>query len=213
MASPPLAEDFKTTPYWWEAAPRPEPAETELPAQADVVVVGSGVTGLQAALATARGGREALVIEAGLAGTGASTRNAGNVVPYLWAKHGWLEKKLGRAQAAALAAGGEAAQAYFIAFVEREQISCGLVPGNRYFLALTAKHFAHLKKDASVFDELGVSPPWVPISAAELRTETGLEGYHGAVAVRGSRPKRTSFFSGFGSWSPIVPGILGKVPR
>ncbi len=40
--------DFKETPYWWDAAPRPSLPETALPDNTDAVVVGSGQVGLSA---------------------------------------------------------------------------------------------------------------------------------------------------------------------
>ena len=49
-----LTPDFKTTPYWWEEG-SPPAAPDSLPAQADVVVVGSGYTGLSASLTFAGG--------------------------------------------------------------------------------------------------------------------------------------------------------------
>ena len=52
-----FAADFKETPYWWEAAPRPERPSQNLPAQVDVAIVGAGFTGLVAALTLARSGR------------------------------------------------------------------------------------------------------------------------------------------------------------
>ncbi|MGE5201890.1 MAG: FAD-dependent oxidoreductase, partial [Acidobacteriota bacterium] len=75
----PFAADFKETPYWWDAAPpiRGEPRNP--PGRADVVIVGSGITGLNAALVLARAGRSVAVLDAGDLGHGASTRNAGYV--------------------------------------------------------------------------------------------------------------------------------------
>ena len=52
-----FAPGFKETPYWWEAAPRPRREAPPVPAKTDVAVVGSGYTGLSAALHLARGGR------------------------------------------------------------------------------------------------------------------------------------------------------------
>ena len=50
---------------------------TSLPAGADVVVIGGGVTGLSAAWWLARAGVDVLVLEAGIVGFGASGRNGG----------------------------------------------------------------------------------------------------------------------------------------
>jgi hypothetical protein len=49
-----LTDDFKTTPFWWEAAPRGGVEPSTLPASVDVLVVGSGYTGLHCAIETAR---------------------------------------------------------------------------------------------------------------------------------------------------------------
>jgi len=73
-----LTPDFKTTPYWWEEA-SPPAAPDSLPAQADVVVVGSGYTGLSASLTLLQAGRQVLVLDAENLGAGASSRNAGSM--------------------------------------------------------------------------------------------------------------------------------------
>ena len=66
-----MALTVKPDPYWWEAAPRPETEPTELPATADVVIVGAGFTGLSAALTLARAGRDVVVLEKDRPGEGA----------------------------------------------------------------------------------------------------------------------------------------------
>src|SRR5690606_30494061 len=72
-----LTSDFKTDPYWWDAAPRERIDPVPMPPSTDVAVVGAGYTGLAAALMLARSGRSVTVIEAESAGFGASSRNAG----------------------------------------------------------------------------------------------------------------------------------------
>jgi cellulose biosynthesis protein BcsQ len=72
-----FAQDFSADPYWWIAAPRPQEEPPPLPARVDVAIVGSGFTGLSAAVKLAKAGRSVVVLDQGDAGTGASARNMG----------------------------------------------------------------------------------------------------------------------------------------
>ena len=77
-----MADPFATTkdaPFWWDQAPRDAIARPDIPAEADIAVVGSGYTGLSAALTALRGGKSVVVFEAENAGFGASSRNGGGV--------------------------------------------------------------------------------------------------------------------------------------
>lgn len=74
-----LTPDLNTNPYWWDEAPRPAIELDPLPAQADVVIVGSGFTGLSAALTLLQCNRQVLVLDAESLGAGASSRNAGSM--------------------------------------------------------------------------------------------------------------------------------------
>ena len=56
---------MKERPYWWEHAPPTDVETPALPARADVAVIGSGYTGLSAALTLARAGRSVVVFEPG----------------------------------------------------------------------------------------------------------------------------------------------------
>lgn len=58
MNAPAFDADLKLHPYWWETTPRPVLPSDSLPARVDVLVIGSGYTGLGAALVTSGpGGR------------------------------------------------------------------------------------------------------------------------------------------------------------
>jgi len=79
MASALLHPDFKASPYWWEAWRPNADGSADLPARADVAIVGAGYGGLATALELRRAGTDVVVIEANEFGSGASSRNGGAV--------------------------------------------------------------------------------------------------------------------------------------
>ena len=126
-----FAGDFKQQPYWWDAAPRPKLPERELPKQVDVAIVGSGHTGLVAALTLARAGRHVAVFEAGDAGQGASSRNAGYVGRTLKHSFGKILERHGLERAKAVYRDMRAAFELVFEIVEQEQIDCRLIRSGR----------------------------------------------------------------------------------
>ena len=74
-----FASDFVDRPYWWGGTPRPYLTLDDLPQKVDVLVLGSGYTGLCASIQTARWGRSTLVIDTADIGWGCSSRNGGQV--------------------------------------------------------------------------------------------------------------------------------------
>lgn len=77
-----LTDNFKSTSVWLEGVARPQIDSTPLPGKADIVVVGSGYTGLAAALEMKRLGANPIIIDTGAAGCGTSTRNTGVLMPF-----------------------------------------------------------------------------------------------------------------------------------
>ena len=72
---------MKTVPFWVDDHPRADGLTGELPAETDYLVVGSGLTGLTAALRLAGSGREVTVVDASEIASGASSINGGMVSP------------------------------------------------------------------------------------------------------------------------------------
>lgn len=142
-----FASDFKQEPYWWTAAPRPEELPEPLPAEADVAVIGSGFTGLSAALTLARGGRDVVVLEAGPPGFGASSRNAGFVGKTL--KHSFtsLLDSQGERRAVAIYKDLQNAFDCVTGLIEREQIACHFQQCGRYMAANTPAHYEAMARE------------------------------------------------------------------
>ncbi len=69
---------MKFDPFWWEdtGAPVSPPAQP-IPGEVDVLVIGAGLTGLSAARTLAKAGKSVLVVDSGVPGAGASSRNGG----------------------------------------------------------------------------------------------------------------------------------------
>lgn len=72
---------MKQIPFWVEDHPRPDGLTTELPSETDYLIIGSGLTGLSAALRLTQSGRDVTVIDAGEIAGGASSINGGMVSP------------------------------------------------------------------------------------------------------------------------------------
>lgn len=72
---------MKHIPFWVDDHPRPEGLTTDLPAETDYLVVGSGLTGLSASLRLAAAGKTVTVVDSGDIAGGASSINGGMVSP------------------------------------------------------------------------------------------------------------------------------------
>ncbi len=93
---------MKEQPYWWEHAPPTDVEPPVLPARVDAAVIGSGYTGLSAALTLARSGRSVIVFDQDTPGIGASSRNGGMLGSALKPSLDALTRRYGSAHAKAL---------------------------------------------------------------------------------------------------------------
>ncbi|MEM9144848.1 MAG: FAD-binding oxidoreductase [Pseudomonadota bacterium] len=180
-ASPGLfTEDFLAAPYWGEAVPPPPALPRLLPERADVVVIGSGYTGLNAALETVRGGRSTVVLEAGDPGWGCSTRNGGQVSSSIKPSLAELSRRLGSERARRIRAEGPAALDWLEDFLQAEGIDCAFARVGKVLAAHTPAAYETLarKAEQTMRDE-GIEAHALPRDAQ--RTEIDTAFYHGGV--------------------------------
>lgn len=186
-----FAPDFKTTPYWWEAAPRPDLGTPELPKSIDVLVVGSGYTGLCAALQTVRGGRSTLVVDAEDAGYGCSSRNGGQIGWSIKPSYEELKSHHGADKALQILREGDNALAWIEEFVGAEKIDCGFNVGGRFHAAHSPAAYEALARAAEGRPE-GLDRESYMVPRAEMHSELGTDAYHGGAVM----PKHASLDPG-----------------
>ncbi len=151
-----FAPAFKTTPYWWEAARPNDDASSELPSETDVAIVGSGYSGLSAALELGRAGSDVTVFEQNEIGWGASSRNGGMLsTEPKFASPTALERRFGSEQAERILEDGRATFANLQEVVEREGIACYLQQNGRFVGAHSSGAFKVLENKARELEEEG----------------------------------------------------------
>lgn len=175
-----FAPDFKPEPYWWEAAPRPDMGAPALPERTDALIIGSGYTGLCAALQIARAGRDTVVIDAEHAGHGCSTRNGGQIGWSIKSPYETLLSRHGTRKALAIMREGDAALAWIGAFIKEEAIDCNFTVGGRFHAAHSPSQYELLARTvADMPAELEREGHIVP--KAEMRAELGTDAYYGGA--------------------------------
>lgn len=172
--------DWKDTPFWHEGLTAPSGLADSLPKAVDVVIVGSGYTGLNAAIETARGSRSTLVLEAGDPGHGCSTRNGGQISTSVKPSYSKLAAKHGAAHARAIRDEGKAALDWIEARVTDEGIDCAFHRSGRFHAAHTPQHFEALARESKILaQEDGIESN--VISRSEQRRELGTDRYYGGL--------------------------------
>lgn len=139
--------EVKTSPYWWETAPRPDTTEVPLPKEVDLAIVGSGYAGLSAAITASENGLGTLVLEAGALGEGASTRNGGAVGETLRISFAAMIGKFGRDRAIAFYLGVREARTYLEHLIETVGIACHYGRVGRFIGAHKPQDYESLARD------------------------------------------------------------------
>jgi len=175
-------DDFKSEPYWWDARPRPEPGKQLPPDRVEVLIIGSGYTGLNCAIETARGGRHTLVIDSQTIGWGCSSRNGGQISGEIKPGYDELARKYGASQAFALTSEARNALAWIQSFIDAENIDCDLRQCGRYLAAHNPRQFRQLVQQAE-HQPRGLEQSLTVVERKDQSSEIDSDFYHGGLVI------------------------------
>lgn len=158
--------------------PAPSPWLADLPSrtptgplredlEVDVAVVGAGYAGLSSALALCAEGLSVAVLEAHVAGFGASGRNAGHLTPTIGKDVPTLLRLFGRARTRDLLSLADTAVRHVEALLERHGIDCDYAPVGNIVAAVHPRQHGAIDRAARAAAELGM--PGELLEAADLR--------------------------------------------
>ncbi|MBN1148185.1 MAG: FAD-binding oxidoreductase [Anaerolineales bacterium] len=138
---------MKTIPLWSDQYPRPDDLPVSvLPPKTDVAVVGSGYTGLNAAITLAKTGVDVTVLEQETIGWGASSRHGTFASPSLKAEWRTIEKKYRLEKAQEFWRWMVGSIEHIASIVEQENIDCDLKQTGTLGLAVKESHARALEK-------------------------------------------------------------------
>lgn len=162
----------------------PDRSGRPLPDTADVVVIGGGYTGINAARELARRGVAVTLLEARTLGWGASTRNGGIVHPgYKWGPTELVER---HGEATGRALYQETLDGYQTVkrLIAEESIDCEFREVGYLELAYAPSHVPGLEHERDSLASMGVESTVVPRD--RIREEIGTDAYYGALVAPGA---------------------------
>jgi glycine/D-amino acid oxidase-like deaminating enzyme len=170
-----------TEPFWWQAAPRDLESDPA-PDDADVAVIGSGYTGLSAALRLAEGGAKVAVLDAGALAGGASSRNFGLLGRQFIPGFAAMIDRLGLEKAKDLYLICNSAFAHVNGLIDRLAIDCDRKTVGRLIACATPRQFEGQKREHALRAE-HLGHGWRVVEKPDLDQEIGSPFYHGGIVV------------------------------
>jgi glycine/D-amino acid oxidase-like deaminating enzyme len=157
-----------------------------LPDRVDVAVVGGGYTGLSAARRLAMAGASVVVLERDEIGSGASSRNGGQVLTGLKLDASTLVARFGEAKARELFATGQDAIASLETVIAGEAIACEYEQCGHVQAACKPSHFESFRTEQALLARV-CNHRIELVSRSEQRSEIGSDVYHGLAIDEASR--------------------------
>lgn len=168
--------------YWTENSPQPSDLTlSDLPSKVDVAIIGSGYTGLNAAIELSKNGASVVVLEQETIGWGGSSRNGGLFSPDFKAGMQEIQMRYGTKIAKAIWQWSLDACDHVEKMVLSENIECDFQRNGQIYLAYKPNHFTSAKSYmAFVIQQFGHSGLRA-IEPSELNKEIGSQSFFGGI--------------------------------
>jgi len=173
----------KEYPYWWDTATglRTGGREPELDRlEVDVAIVGAGYTGLAAARHLGRVGASVVVLEQDHVGSGASSRNGGQVLTGLKLDPATLVSRYGERHARQLFDISLESMARLETIVADDAIDCGLERRGHLQAASKPSHFEAFREEQALLARVFNHRVEI-VSERDQQAELGSRWYHGLL--------------------------------
>jgi glycine/D-amino acid oxidase-like deaminating enzyme len=175
--------DFKAKPFWWEAyQPVPLP-EIALPKEVEVIVVGAGYAGLNAALELNKNGISCLLLDAAEPGFGGSSRNGGQVSGGVNVGKRIINRALTGAEATPFLNDAADAFSTIEQIISSNNIDCGWHKKGYFLGAWCKSHYDSLAKKASLLNHEANAEAFI-VPPERQREELGSDYYHGGMVIQ-----------------------------
>ncbi len=168
------------TPYWWEQGAALPDLPSTLPDSAELLIVGAGYTGLSAAIAASDAGIKVVVVDAGIPGKGASTRNGGMFGPHPRLGFDTLANKFGQSVARDIFSEAQDAFDFTSGLIKKEDIACHYDECGRIQLAWTKAHFESQRKQVQQLKSIDYMDVEL-VEKDELQSEINSPCYFGGI--------------------------------
>ena len=166
--------------FWTETTTRFVPPAADLPARTAVAVIGGGYTGVAAARALARAGRDVTLLEREELGSGASTRNGGFVLAGFKPGARELLDRFGAARARQLFDLSLESIRSLERTIREDAIACDYRRSGHLTVAARPSHLEDLRREHATLAERFSHETRI-LSADELRAEIGSARFPGAL--------------------------------
>lgn len=144
---------------WHQTPPAVAPLRGTL--EADVVIIGAGISGITAAFLLAERGRKVLVLERGTAGGAVTASTTAHITTAIDAGYHFLRRSYGLEEARVAADASRTALEMIAGLVERLGISCHFRRVPAWAYTEKRRYVAELKNEAGSAQAAGLDAQWV----------------------------------------------------